>query len=197
MPGRFPDLNGGQAADPFSTNPITNTSEQIATLLADKQKALALVALLGNRILAQQEELEERLDPNSHYYASGSTSGNNLEAKAKEWEAEDREMWSQLGTHVSCILSSPITSLKCIFRFQITPNDSYPAASTFQDTSQSFDTSYNEDDFGPTRDSGPSAAQSSRRAKNAGINRPNTVGELDWYEDVSTLYCSSYSCAVI
>ena len=32
----------------------------------------------------------------------------------------------------------------------------------------------------------PSAAQSSRRAKNAGLPRANHVGELDWYEDVST-----------
>lgn len=50
---------------------------------------------------------------------------------------------------------------------------------------QSFN-SFVEDDFAPPPDSGPSAVQSSRRAKNAGIHRPNTVGELDWYEDVST-----------
>lgn len=104
MPGRFPDLNGGQAADPFSSIPNPNTSEQIATLLADKQKALALVALLGNRFLAQQEELEERLgqtDSNPQYYSSALSSGDDLEAKTKEWEAENQEMWAQLGTHVS------------------------------------------------------------------------------------------------
>lgn len=55
----------------------------------------------------------------------------------------------------------------------------------FGDHSHSIDT-FGDDDFAPPPDSGPSAAQSSRRAKNAGINRPNTVGELDWYEDVST-----------
>lgn len=107
MPGRFPDLNGGQAADPFSTIPNSNTSEQIAALLADKQKALALVALLGNRFLAQQEELEERLgqtDSSSQYHSSALSVGDDLEAKTKEWEAENQEMWAQLGTHVSFAL---------------------------------------------------------------------------------------------
>lgn len=59
------------------------------------------------------------------------------------------------------------------------------ASTSFDEGSQSLN-SFGEDDYAPPPDSGPSAVQSSRRAKNAGINRPNTVGELDWYEDVST-----------
>lgn len=54
------------------------------------------------------------------------------------------------------------------------------------DGSVSFNTSFGEDVSLPT-EAGPSAAQSSRRARNAGLPRTNNVGELDWYEDVSTL----------
>lgn len=60
-----------------------------------------------------------------------------------------------------------------------------PGNTSVSDAFNSFNSSFDED-MGPSAFSGPSAAQSSRRAKNAGINRPHTVGELDWYEDVST-----------
>lgn len=49
----------------------------------------------------------------------------------------------------------------------------------------SFSASFGEDVSLPT-EAGPSAVQSSRRARNVGLPRTNNVGELDWYEDVST-----------
>jgi hypothetical protein len=56
---------------------------------------------------------------------------------------------------------------------------------TVSDGGISFGTSFGEDISLPA-EAGPSAAQSSRRARNIGLPRTNNVGELDWYEDVST-----------
>jgi hypothetical protein len=191
----FPDQNDTANSDQLKNGFSGSLREQLKSLIENKEKQLVLVGTLGQHFLTQQVELEERIQQMDDT-AANDPSDDGLHTKLadlantmKSWESENQQMWAtalSIGSQVRVsnltllsILYSPITKM-------ISPTDPVvTSSSAVGGTAQSFN-SFVEDDFAPPPDSGPSAAQSSRRAKNAGIHRPNTVGELDWYEDVST-----------
>ncbi|KAF8328184.1 uncharacterized protein EI90DRAFT_3065826 [Cantharellus anzutake] len=152
--------------------------EQLQALIDDKKRQLTLVGTLGQRFLSQEVELEERIQQMDEAEIEASQSGD-LEASAhirdkledlartmQTWETENQEMWAKalaLGTSLA--------------------NGEKPNVDPFTAPSSSFSSSLSGDmSFHP--EVAPSAAQSSRRAKNAGLPRANHVGELDWYEDI-------------
>lgn len=193
MPALFSEQNDADDSDHLKNGFSGSLREQLKSLIDNKEKQLVLVGTLGQRFLTQQVELEERIQQMD---AADDHNDDGLRAKLadlantmKSWDSENQQMWAtalSIGSQVRvpgiALFSVPYSSLAKM----IAPSDAVSMSpSSFGGLAQPFD-SFVEDDFAPPPDVGPSAAQSSRRAKNAGIHRPNTVGELDWYEDVST-----------
>ncbi|KAF8492517.1 hypothetical protein JB92DRAFT_3002848 [Gautieria morchelliformis] len=164
----------GAAVDPENMDPLAlqpslpsmpangDLRIQLQALLDDKEKQLSLVGTLGQRFLAQQMELEERISQLNDLEAAktSATDDQALETEIRDklgelkhtmnsWESENQDMFGVLGNKVNGVPPSPTAT-------------SLP----------SFDVEDTSAVHSPT--SGPSAAQSSRRAKNA-AHRANDV----------------------
>ncbi|CCO29344.1 Anucleate primary sterigmata protein A [Rhizoctonia solani AG-1 IB] len=137
---------------------------QLQALLDDKEKQLNLAGTLGQRILAQQLELEERInqlvDAEDRLQTNPEDGDSEMRTKLQEladvmqgWETENERMFSSFGTKLNGGAGMP-------------PSPEMPSTSEFGSRTDEGSTSM--------RSNGPSAAQSSRRAKNA-AHRANDV----------------------
>ncbi|CAE6449736.1 unnamed protein product [Rhizoctonia solani] len=138
---------------------------QLQALLDDKEKQLNLAGTLGQRILAQQLELEERInqlvDAEERLQISPEEADSEMRNKLQEladvmqgWETENERMFSSFGTKLNGGGGG------------MPPSPEMPSMSEFGTRTDEGSTSM--------RSNGPSAAQSSRRAKNA-AHRANDV----------------------
>ncbi|KAG8708982.1 hypothetical protein FRC09_000925, partial [Ceratobasidium sp. 395] len=140
---------------------------QLQALLDDKEKQLNLAGTLGQRILAQQLELEERInqlvDAEERLQATPDDADTEMRVKLQEladvmqsWETENERLFggfgTKLGNGTAVMPPSP----------DMPPVNEFGMRSGTDEASTSM------------RSNGPSAAQSSRRAKNA-AHRANDV----------------------
>ncbi|KAF8583299.1 hypothetical protein K439DRAFT_1661365 [Ramaria rubella] len=161
--------DGSQAIDSIGPGLSLNTAPaggnlrvQLQALLDDKEKQLRLAGTLGQRFLQQQMELEERISQLNDLEAAktSATDDEVVESEIRDklqelkdtmnaWESENQDMFGMLGNKANGVPPSP-------------PLPPLPSLGP-EDTS-----------IVASPSSGPSAAQSSRRAKNA-AHRANDV----------------------
>ncbi|KAG8719434.1 hypothetical protein FRC08_002819 [Ceratobasidium sp. 394] len=140
---------------------------QLQALLDDKEKQLNLAGTLGQRILAQQLELEERInqlvDTEERLQATPDEADTEMRVKLQEladvmqsWETENERLFGGFGTKLGngAAVMPPSPDMPPMNEFGMRSGTDEPSTSM--------------------RSSGPSAAQSSRRAKNA-AHRANDV----------------------
>jgi hypothetical protein len=128
MPTFSDGTDHGRLSIDLSKQNVGTMRLQLQALLDDKEKQLQLAGTLGQRFLAQQNELEERI--NQLVEAENSIAGKQpgqmdeadsemrkkleeLQDTLQQWENENQHMWSSLayGAKVSTIHSCAIISL--------------------------------------------------------------------------------------
>ncbi|KAG8980711.1 hypothetical protein FRB93_009043 [Tulasnella sp. JGI-2019a] len=155
------DMNG-HSDNPFMVSSTINTTSmnaQLAKILDDKENELVLAGNLGQRILAQRVELEERINALAeHEHRSGSRTpepGGDPEVAKKfqelqdilqSWDKENQETLGGFnGQKVcGCILSLHSTSFaarsKRVFLASVFPSKAYQWTSKCQTSSNAINT---------------------------------------------------------
>ncbi|KAG8939532.1 hypothetical protein FRC03_006244, partial [Tulasnella sp. 419] len=172
-----PSLDVVDPHDPFLIQPppTTDMRIQLQSLLDEKEKQLQLAGTLGQKILAQQMELEERINQFSQYeqFAASDDAQHSTEVRQKlqdlmetmqSWEAENEQLWGGL---TSKLANGPSSARPP--HTPITPSSSPGRKSVHDLPPPEPDTS-----IASITSTGPSAAQSSRRAKNAAHRQHDT-----------------------
>ncbi|KAG8882348.1 hypothetical protein FRB97_008362 [Tulasnella sp. 331] len=176
------DMSNGHSDNPFlvsSTMNTTSMNAQLAKILDEKETELQLAGNLGQRILQQRVELEERINVLSEYeHRSGSRTpepGGDPEMTRKFQELQDllqswdKENQETLGGFNGQKLSNGPSSARPP-QTPLTPSAS-PQRSVHRELPPDPEPDFS---FDTSVASVPSAAQSSRRAKNA-AHRENDV----------------------
>ncbi|KAG8954575.1 hypothetical protein FRC03_011414 [Tulasnella sp. 419] len=165
-----PSLDVVDPHDPFLIQPppTTDMRIQLQSLLDEKEKQLQLAGTLGQKILGQQMELEERINQFFQYeqFAASDDAQHSTEVRQKlqdlmetvhSWEAENEQLWGGLTSKLANGSSSARPP-----HAPITPSSS-PSRKSVHDLPPPEPDTPNPD----ITSTGPSAAHSSRRAKNA------------------------------
>lgn len=176
-------FSDGGDVDAISDHDATgNIRLHLQNLLDSKEKQLQSAATLGHQLLAQRMELEERIKQMQELELDGTGSDDGLDVSVRDkyreladamkaWDTENEQLTSVFGSKVGGNLIA-----------QLSPS-SKPRPSFYQPTngvhapaSRHTEPSRNEHERSKGAVAGPSAAQSSRRAKNA-AHRADDVGE--------------------
>ena len=171
MNGVHSPINGD---DPFLSS-SSSMRLQLQSLLEDKEHQLQLAGTLGSKILEQQAELEQRIN------ALSSNTEDDPEVRRKltdlaetmqKWEVENEQLWGGFGQKVR-YNNGPSDHCNLIFRGQSLANGKPPQTPL---TPSASPPRQNHTDLEPEAPPSLTAAQSSRRAKNA-QHRENDVSE--------------------
>ncbi|KAG8896978.1 hypothetical protein FRC00_004966, partial [Tulasnella sp. 408] len=179
------DTNGH---DPFIAQPTTtNLRTQLQGLLDEKEQQLARAGALGQQLLSQQVELNERiaaLERYEHLASSGSRTPDpdgdpelrqkltELSEALQSWDNDNEKIWTGIAAGGARSINGPPSSLPPASAR--TPDGS-PNRDVFRDLPPEPQPDYSTD---ASVSKGPSAAQASRRAKNA-AHRQDDVTSVD------------------